>query len=155
VSEMTGPSDEILLDALHRAITQLPGAPSTAVEAARATFTWRTIDAELAVLTSDSLEDEELVGTREEPTTGPMGARMLTFEAPSFSVEIMVTRDLRILGFIAPASPGRVSIDHSGGIARLETDELGRFETGPLQSGPVRLHVVVDDTHVDTTWVLI
>ena len=155
MTDAAGWSDDALLDALRRAMAVVETAPDDAIAAAKGSFTWRTIDAELAALTSDSLHDLEPAGTRREELSGPAGARMLTFEAPSFSVEIMVTRDRRILGFIAPAARGRVAMEQAGERTEMDTDEVGRFETDPLAAGPVRLRVVVDDTHVETAWVLI
>jgi hypothetical protein len=50
---------ELLLVELRGLINRLDQVPENVDEAARAAYTWRTIDAELAELTRDSLVDEE------------------------------------------------------------------------------------------------
>ena len=57
--------------------------------AARAAWTWRTIDAELAALVHDStLDDQELVGVR-----GAATVRALSFAAGEHMIEVEVSED--------------------------------------------------------------
>ena len=52
--DMVNPEDAQLLDELRRAASRFDPPPPAVVEAARSSFTWRTIDAELAALVFDS-----------------------------------------------------------------------------------------------------
>ena len=54
-------SDELLMAELGSAIEQHDPVPSTAIEAARAAFAWRTFDAEVAELLFDSARDDVVV----------------------------------------------------------------------------------------------
>ena len=80
---MSAYDDDRLLDLLTRALSQADPVPEHVVEAARASFTWRTIDAELAELVYDSA-GEELVGVRSAEAT-----RQVTFRAPGIEIEVM------------------------------------------------------------------
>ena len=119
---------------------------------ARAAWTWRTIDEELAELVFDSAA--ELTGVRSEDT-----ARQLTFRAPGVEIEVMVVDDVsrRIVGQLIP--PGDFTVQLAVGDAVLEesTDRLGRFTFEAVAPGPVRITVIdPDGTHVvSTEWVLL
>ena len=71
---MTGSEDE-LLELVGRALRAAEPVPDHVIAGARAAWTWRTIDEELAELVFDSAA--ELTGVRSEDT-----ARQLTFRAP-------------------------------------------------------------------------
>ena len=73
---MTVSDDELLDAGRPRAACRRPGARPR-VAGARAAWTWRTIDEELAELVFDSAA--ELTGVRSEDT-----ARQLTFRAPGW-----------------------------------------------------------------------
>ena len=81
------------------------GAPADVVAAAKATFTWRTIDAELAELTFDSVADTDaLAGVR-----GGGGPRALTFEHDDVVVEVEVSEHAAgrtLVGQVAAAALG-------------------------------------------------
>ena len=61
---MVNPADEQLLDGLRRAASQFDPPPPAVIEAARSSFTWRTIDAELAALVFDSGVDQPVTVLR-------------------------------------------------------------------------------------------
>ena len=67
-------SDDELLELVGRALRAAEPVPDQVVAGARAAWTWRTIDEELAELVFDSAA--ELTGVRSEDT-----ARQLTFRA--------------------------------------------------------------------------
>ncbi|MGY1650320.1 hypothetical protein [Geodermatophilus sp. SYSU D01119] len=140
--------DDDLLDEL-RAAVRGAGTPTAAMtEAARAAFSWRTVDAELAALTSDSLVDEP-AGVRGSPT----GPRDLVFEGRTASVEVARDEDC-LVGQLVPAGPGRVSLLHPGGeVDRTEADELGRFRFDRTVTGPARLRCSTPAGEVVTEWV--
>src|SRR5438067_5351282 len=80
-----GDRDDAFEQVLRRAATKLDPVPTTAIAAARASFTWRTVDAELALLTYDSAtEDAAAVGVRGD------GARLLAFEADGITLDVEV-----------------------------------------------------------------
>src|SRR3954447_12070309 len=70
--------DDATLEELRALLTRMDPVPDRLDEAARAAFTWRTIDAELAELMADSADalDESALALR-SATVGP---RMLSFE---------------------------------------------------------------------------
>ena len=145
-------SDDDLLELVARALRAADPVPDRVLDGARAAWTWRTIDEELAELVFDSAA--ELTGVRSEDT-----ARQLTFRAPGMEIEVMVTDEAtrRIVGQLVP--PGAFTITLLVGDAALAetTDRLGRFSFDAVAPGPVRLVVAdPDGTAVVTTeWVLL
>lgn len=152
-----GEADARLLDALRAVAGTADPVPSTVVQAARASFTWRSIDAELAELAYDSLLDDALlVGVR-----GGESPRSLTFEAPDVVVEVEVVEAgarRRLLGQLIPPLGAEIHIRHSGGMVRVEADDVGRFTASGVAPGPVSLRCKVqgrEDAPVETPWVVI
>jgi hypothetical protein len=145
-------SDDDLLELVGRALRAADPVPDRVLEGARAAWTWRTIDEELAELVFDSAS--ELTGVRSEDT-----ARQLTFRSPGMEIEVMVTDDTsrRVVGQLVP--PGAYTITLNAGDTELTaaTDRLGRFSFDPVAPGPVRMAVAdPEGTHVVTTeWVLL
>ncbi len=144
--EMTGPSgtpeDDALLAELGEVLGERIGPPPPELVAgAKGLFTWRTIDAELAVLTYDSLLDTEPSGVR-----SAVGLpRVLTFEAGALTVELEVessTRGRRLSGQLVPAAAAEVEIHAGEVVARVEADAFGRF-AAPLPDRPGRVEVRV------------
>ena len=147
-------SDDELLELVGRALRAADPVPDRVIDGARAAWTWRTIDQELAELVFDSAA--ELTGVRSEDT-----ARQLTFRAPGMEIEVMVVDEAsrRIVGQLVP--PGvvhRAAADQRRPRARARpTDRLGRFAFDAVAPGPVRLAVIdPDGTHIVTTeWTLL
>jgi hypothetical protein len=145
-------SDDELLDVLGRALRAAEPVPERVLVGARAAWTWRTIDQELAELVFDSAS--ELTGVRSEDT-----ARQLTFRAPGMEIEVMVVDEAsrRIVGQLIP--PGEFTVHLAAGDQVLEavTDRLGRFMFERIAPGPVRIAVSdPDGTHIVTTeWTLL
>ena len=130
---------EALLDALRAALTTTDAVPDEVVAAAKASFTWRTIDAELAELSYDSLLAGELAGTRGEAET-----RTLSFEFGAVGIEIEIETDgsaRRLVGQIAPGVPESIEVHHvSGGEPHMIVpDRHGRFSVAGVERGAVRL----------------
>src|SRR5436190_5273614 len=109
-----GPGEAEMLAELQSVIDQVDGPPDDVVAAAKASFTWRTVDAELAELTFDSLVDEEagtLVRSAEQP-------RLLTFSAGDVEIEVEATlagHRYRLLGQIVPSGPGQLAVRQPAG----------------------------------------
>jgi hypothetical protein len=146
-------SDDDLLELVGRALRAADPVPDRVIEGARAAWTWRTIDEELAELVFDSAA--ELTGVRSEDT-----ARQLTFRAPGMEIEVMVVDEVsrRIVGQLIPPGTFTVRLLSSDERVQEETaDRLGRFAFDAVAPGPVRLAVVdPDGTHVVTTeWTLL
>ena len=146
-------SDDDLLELVGRALRAADPVPDRVIEGARAAWTWRTIDEELAELVFDSAA--ELTGVRSEDT-----ARQLTFRAPGMEIEVMIVDEVsrRIVGQLVPPGTFTVQLLSSDDVVRDETtDRLGRFSFDAVAPGPVRLAVIdLDGTLIVTTeWTLL
>lgn len=137
-AELRSDEHDALWQELRMLIHKADPVSPQVLQAARESFTWRTIDAELAALTYDSVVDR--------PTTsvvrGTEGPRLLSFEASEFSVELEVTAvgaRRRVVGQLTPPQPARVEVRHRAGHTLVEADELGRFRTEDLAAGPSSL----------------
>lgn len=152
-----GEADAMLLDTLRAVVRQADPVPPEVTDTARATYTWRTVDAELAELAYDSwLDDQRLAGVR-----GENAPRTLTFEGPSFTVELEVADEgtrRRLLGQLVPPGVAQIEVRHSGGLLRLAADEVGRFAAAGVAPGPVSLRCRVegfDGPPLVTSWVTV
>ena len=125
--------------------------PESVQVGARAAFTWRNIDTELAQIVFDSAQ--ELAGVRTEETN-----RQLTFHAPGVEIEVMVIEDgtRRIVGQLIPPTETAVELVAGDDVQSTRTDRLGRFSFDDLGPGPVRIDVLGGDGErlVQTDWVL-
>jgi hypothetical protein len=140
-------TDDELQELLGRALRAAEPVPDKVVSGARAAWTWRTIDEELAELVFDSAT--ELTGVRSEDT-----ARQLTFRAPGVEIEVMVVDDgaRRIVGQLIPPSECTVQLTTEDAVQDSRTDRLGRFTFDRVPPGPVRITVFgVDGGHVAST----
>jgi hypothetical protein len=144
--------DDQLIATLGAAIQHADPVPEHVLAGARAAFTWRTIDAELAELVFDSAT--ELTGVRSEDT-----ARQVTFQAPGVEIEVMVIENgqRRIVGQLVPPSAVTVQLAAGESVTETQTDELGRFTFNDVQPGPVRLSVLgaSGEDLVHTEWILL
>jgi hypothetical protein len=150
------PDDDLFLEELRALAAEGDPVPERVLAAARGSFTWRTIDAELAGLAYDSaLDAERLLAVRSGDTV-----RLLTFETSELTIELEVTSEgdrRRILGQLAPAAAGTIELRHAGGLLALQIDELGRFSADHVEPGPVSLRWRGDEpgAAVTTEWVAI
>lgn len=146
-------ADESLLAELREVVNRVDPVPAESVAAARAGFVWRTIDAELAQLTHDSVLDADRMAL----VRGVGAPDLVTFEAPGLTVEVETVAaagGLRLLGQLVPAQAGRVEIRHAGGSTEVEADDMGRFAADGLPPGPVSLRCRAGALTVDTDWFL-
>ena len=139
--------DDRLFDDLRTALREA-GPPSPAMTAgAEAAFSWRTVDAELAALTYDSVAAE---GALVRETTAP---RFLVFEGGQLSVELEHTDD-GLVGQLLPPVGGEVTLlGPATELAREDVDELGCFRFSGSVSGLVRLSCRTPAGAVVTDWV--
>src|SRR3954452_12156683 len=94
---------EDLLAELRVAGLVVDPVPERVVFAAKASLSWRTIDAELAELTYDSALDVD----RLTLVRGATAARMLTFSAGDLTVDVEVEgtdRERRLVGAMTPGA---------------------------------------------------
>ncbi|HEY7487532.1 MAG TPA: hypothetical protein VH912_23965 [Streptosporangiaceae bacterium] len=130
------PEDIELEAELRQAAELLDPVPARLLRDAAQAYTFRTIDAELAELTFDSLAAEELVRGSDRP-------RLLTFQASTRTIEVEVAGagdDRRLIGTISPAEPIPIDVRSRERVTTVTADELGRFQTGAgLGAGPYSL----------------
>jgi hypothetical protein len=141
-------TDDELLAELRDALQEAHDVPDSFVAAGKAAFTWRTVDADLAVLARDS---SALAGTRTESAT----IRSMTFVAAALTIEIEVMADA-IAGQLVPPQSARIEVQHRDGTLRTTaTDEVGWFSVGlPRRGTAFRIRVTLPDhTSVMTPWV--
>lgn len=147
-------ADDELAAVLTRALQETDPVPPHILEAARAAWTWRTIDEELAALVFDSATDA-LVGTRDRDAV-----RQLTFRAGDLEIELMLVDPVarRIVGQLVPSQATTVRLQHAeaGVVAEHQADRLGRFTFDGVPAGPVRITVGGSEGGpVSTDWMLL
>jgi hypothetical protein len=139
--------DEALMNELGRALGQA-SVPDHRREAARAAFTWRTIDEELLALTHDSLEMADAA------VRGVLDVRTLGFESDGLSLEIEVD-DHRVCGQVLDADVGEVLVESvEEGAQTVPVDQSGVF-TVDVPAGPVRFGIRVDGVLRHTPWIVL
>lgn len=143
--------DDRILELLAGALTQADPVPEHVTEAARESFTWRTIDAELAELVYDSA-GQEAVGVRGAETT-----RQVTFRAPGIEIEVMVMSDgvRRLVGQLVPPQQATIELRAGASVREAVTDSLGRFSFPDVSTGPAQISVeTADGAKVVTDWIV-
>ncbi len=134
-----GEPGEDLLPALRAVLAAVDPAPEGVVSLARAAFTVRDLDAELAVLVADSLAPTTSV------RSGPQEVRLLSLEVDGTGVDLQLTPcggRLDLVGQALGDVRGRIAFDHEEGTAAAELDERGRFDLPGLPHGRLRLRWV-------------
>lgn len=141
-----------ILDILRKGLQQSDPVPSTVSEFAAALFTWRDIDAELAELTFDSVDEGVPTGVRSTST-----ARMLSFEVGKWTIDLEYNPAAGVLmGSVSPASPFTVELHSRGTSFEMELDDMGRFEFVDVEGGPASLVFrSADGEMVKTSWIVL
>jgi len=139
--------DDRLLEDLRAALQQAGEPTPTMAAAAEAAFSWRTIDAELAVLSEDSAAaDPALV------RGAPAGPRTLEFQGTHLSVEFEET-ETGLVGQLVPPTPGRITLLGPGGeLGRASADELGCFTLDHPSGDLVRVRCETPSGALITEW---
>jgi hypothetical protein len=152
----TEPEDTELEEELRQVAAQVEPVPPRLIQAAIDAFAWRTIDAELAELTFDSLSGQHETAL----VRGSRQDRLLSFRAGDLSIEVEVTAAgpaRGLTGQIVPPQPASVQIRHREGTVTVAADELGCFSADSLPAGPVQLRCLLaeagDGPPVVTDWV--
>jgi hypothetical protein len=136
-SEMRA-DDERLLEKLAGLVRERDPVPEELVEMARQTFTWRTVDAELAELVADSLED----GTATLVRSSTVSVRLLAFCTADLRLDLEVLAEAttrRLVGELDPEVPAEITVEHPGGTLVEDTDEEGRFLIAGVPAGRIRI----------------
>jgi hypothetical protein len=128
--------DEELLTALGQALSSWKAVPPEFVDAGKHAFAWRTIDAELAELTYDSLTSvEDALSVRAETAS----IRALTFTSPRLTIELEVVGD-SLLGQLVPGQAAVITVQPKAGASAVaDADDIGRFLIQPMPAGLFRL----------------
>jgi hypothetical protein len=148
-------NDETMLEELRGLFARVDPVPERLDEAARAAYTWRTIDAELAELMRDSAEADAGELALRSAATGP---RLLSFESPRVAIEAEVAvvgpRARRLTGQIVPPMAATVTLEQGGARLTAQADELGRFLFERVGAGPARLRAALPDggMEIATPW---
>lgn len=149
--------DEGLLAALRQMFDQYESPPSWSVELAKSSYDLRALDAELAVLTSDSglATAQSVVRSRTAP-------RLAVFDAGDLSVQIEIEPGARagwwrLIGQLIPAGPARIQVRQQGAEpVWVDADDLGRFAVDHLPGGPLSLICTRDGMRATVTeWIAI
>ena len=152
MNSTTHEPDDRLLEELASALDATDPVPERFIEAAKESFTWRTIDIELAELVFDSAE-AELAGVR-----GADATRQVTFQAPGFEIEVAIISDgtRRLVGQVVPPHEGTVELHFGEQSVSTEADSLGRFSFEDVPLGPISLRLELHDgAVVQTAWTLV
>jgi hypothetical protein len=152
LSEQSTSQDESLIAALRAGLDQSDPVPGDVTAFARAAFTWRDIDAELASLDFDSAESGQDVGVRSSAT-----ARMISFQAGQWMLDIEYDEIAgRLLGVISPEAPFSIDLHTSGAFFTTESDPSGRFQAEGVSRGPLSMVLrFLDGQVVKTQWVVL
>lgn len=148
----TSREDEGLLARLRDGLAESDTVPSDVTSFAKAAFSWRTIDAELAELDYDSVDEDLPAGVRSSST-----ARMISFQAGQWMLDVEFDETAgRLLGHISPQDEYTIELHSSGALFTVQSDELGRFEANGVSSGPLSLVLRFSDgTVIKTQWVVL
>ena len=143
--------DEHLMRLLNEAMTGEEPVPPEVLAAGYASFTWSTIDGELAALSYDSrFEEPSLSGMRSQQA----GLRAMTFASTSLTIEIEVT-STSLMGQVVPAHASEVLLSFQDGTGLpVPVDELGAFTIDPIPEGRFRLQVA-GGPPVTTDWIVL
>jgi hypothetical protein len=150
MSESTSQHEEQLLSQLRRGLDESDPAPDDVTDFAKAALSWRTIDADLAQLTFDSVDDTTAV-------RGVAVARILAFESEDLMIDLEhdpASGHLR--GQLEPAGQMAIELHVLDTVVVTESDDLGRFTFDGVHSGPFALVIRFEgDEAVKTEWIIL
>jgi hypothetical protein len=140
---MSDEEDEVLLHRLAEAAAAIDPPPERWREVARASLSWRPVDAELARLLHDSADPAgSPASTSVRAAAGP---RQLSYADDDRLLELEITRQtdgLTLLGQVVPGAAGELVVHHPGGVpTALAVDDLGRFRLERLPDEPFAVEV--------------
>ena len=139
--------DDRLFEDLGAAWQAAGPAPETVPAAADAAYAWRTVDAELATLSYDSLLDRELLLRGSAPIS-----RSLVFQGSALSVDVELNVDALVGQLVPPTAGEVVLLGIAGELGRTRADELGSFTLVAPARGPIRLLCETPSGRLVTEW---
>ena len=144
--------DDQLVAKLRTVLSSTDPVPSDVTSFAVAAYSWRTIDAELAELDFDSIEEDVPAGVRSATT-----ARMVSFQAGKWLIDIEHDPTTgRLMGQVTPESQFIVELHTTGAHFSVESDSDGHFEADSVDTGPLSLVLrFADGAVVKTTWIVL
>jgi hypothetical protein len=137
---LSGLDDEGLLAVVREMLSRSEPVPDWSAELAKGSYDLRAVDAELAVLSSDSGLAPDRSSTRSGAT-----ARMAVFDTEDLSVEVEIepgerAGSWRLIGQLNPAAPARIEIRQQQAESFwVDADRFGRFAADRLRGGPLSL----------------
>jgi hypothetical protein len=144
--------DNALLRMLQEAIDEADPTPEHVIDAARAAFVMRRLDAELAELVRDSLDENAgLIAVR-----GEGDVRLISFETGVVAVELQVTQRGPVRDLVAQVSGTDVAVAEVETPGRRHDTALaeGVVTADGVPAGLLRLHVrTLDGRELVTSWV--
>jgi hypothetical protein len=144
-------SDDFLLSELKAAYAEADQVPADALNAAKASFTWRSIDAELEALPLcfDSAVDDLALVRADSPLT----LRALSFGNDHLGIEVELSA-ADVTGQLIPAQGGAVRLVSAEGPSDQTTaDANGCFVLSRPHHGPFRLEFTTADAQFATEWI--
>ena len=150
MNESTNHQDDKLISLLRRGFHGSDPTPADVTEFAKAALSWRNVDAELAQLTFDSVDDTTAV-------RGVAVARMLAFESGDLMIDLEHDPASGYLrGQLEPAGQMAIELHVLDTVLVTESDELGRFAFDGIHSGPFALVIRFEgDEAVKTEWIIL
>lgn len=125
--------DERVLELLREALGEEREVPPSVVEAGKALYTWRSVDAELAALTYDSYAAPAPTRVRSAPI------RELTFTSRHLLIQVQVTAT-SLQGQVVPPQRGQVEVHVEGRPpVVVEIDQDGWFSVDRIGGDRFRL----------------
>lgn len=152
MSEFDKARDDELVARLGKGLDTSDPVPPDVTEFAKAAFTWRDIDAELAELEFDSLDEDLPSGVRSSAT-----ARMISFQVGQWMLDIEFDEVAgRLIGAVSPETTYSVELHTAGSLFTTQSDEAGRFEAEGVNPGPLTMVLRFSDGPVvKTSWVVL
>lgn len=155
MSDWADMDDDELTAALAAAVAEGDAVSDRRRQAARAAFTWRSVDAELAELLHDSALDAGAAvrsGAADEP-------RSLSFASGGLALEIEVDDDVvmgQVLPGSAPTTAATVTVQPAEGAeVSAEVDSAGFFRVEGVAPGPTRFVARAADWTLTSPWVVL
>ncbi len=142
----SGHDDDALTRSLAEALQSSDRVPDWFWQAGLDAFTWRTVDAELAELSSTD------AGTVSASRAEPFSPAVLTFATPTLTVQVEVT-EAALEGQVVPPASGSMELrERSGRRRTVAVDEDGWFRAEPPPEGPFQLCYRGPGRTVVTEW---
>ncbi|MGH9155863.1 MAG: hypothetical protein ACRD1K_08545 [Acidimicrobiales bacterium] len=155
------PEDRVLLIELGRALRAGDPVPDQWRWAAEQSFTWRSVDTELAELVFDSLASAGSAAGAALVRGAATRERMLAFEGPTLRVELEVSPTTAgaflVVGQLVPETAGTVELRQGAAQPMVvKADDQGCFQADGVSAGPLSLRCTVAGTGpVDTAWLVV